>query len=107
MMTRGTPSDSTTATALEDVQQMSDSAFTAALVFTYVTTGTPGYRSRSARTSAAVIDSASEQPARASGTTTVLRGLRIFAVSPMKCTPQTTITSASTLHASRASCSES
>ncbi len=41
-MTRSTPNDSTTATALAEVQQMSDSAFTAAEVLTYVTTGTPG-----------------------------------------------------------------
>ena len=41
-MTRSTPSDLTTWTALPDVQQMSDSAFTSAEVFTYVTTGTPG-----------------------------------------------------------------
>ena len=41
-ITRGTPSDSTTCTALADVQHTSDSAFTAADVFTYVTTGTPG-----------------------------------------------------------------
>ena len=32
----------TTWRALEDVQQTSDSAFTATEVFTYVTTGTPG-----------------------------------------------------------------
>ena len=58
-----TPSDSTTWTALPDVQQMSDSALTSAEVFTYVTTGTPGYRSFRSRTSAPVIASASEQPA--------------------------------------------
>ena len=34
MMTRSTPSDSTTLSALPEVQQMSDSAFTAAEVFT-------------------------------------------------------------------------
>jgi len=34
--------DSITLRALPEVQQMSDSAFTAADVFTYVTTGTPG-----------------------------------------------------------------
>ena len=34
MITSGTPSDSTTARALPDVQQTSDSAFTAAEVFT-------------------------------------------------------------------------
>ena len=41
-MTRGTPSDSTTSTALAEVQQMSDSAFTSAEVLTYVTTGASG-----------------------------------------------------------------
>ena len=30
-------------TALDDVQQISDSALTAAVEFTYVTTGIPGY----------------------------------------------------------------
>src|SRR3546814_6178421 len=44
--------------------------------------------------SAAVIESASEQPAPASGSSTVLSGFRIFAVSAMKWTPQSTITSA-------------
>ena len=34
MMTRGAPSDSTTFTALADVQQMSEAAFTAAEVLT-------------------------------------------------------------------------
>ena len=33
---------STTWTAFDDVQQMSDAALTSAVVFTYVTTGTPG-----------------------------------------------------------------
>jgi hypothetical protein len=51
-----------------------------------------------------VIDSASEQPAFMSGIRTVLSGLRIFAVSAMKCTPHWTITSASVLAASLASC---
>src|SRR5260370_15521407 len=41
MITSGTPSDSTTRLALPEVQQISDSAFTAAEVFTYVTIGTP------------------------------------------------------------------
>src|SRR3954470_2293186 len=42
MMTRDTPRDAMTFAALPEVQQISDSAFTAAEVFTYVTTGTPG-----------------------------------------------------------------
>ena len=57
---------------------------------------------RSSRTSSAVIDSASEQPARVSGISTVLLGFSSFAVSAMKCTPANTITSASTRIASRA-----
>ena len=55
----------------------------------------------------AVIESASEQPAAASGMSTVLAGLRIFAVSAMKCTPQKTMTDASTWAATRDSASES
>ena len=42
MITASVPSDSMTLRALPEVQQMSDSAFTAADVLTYVTTGTPG-----------------------------------------------------------------
>ncbi len=53
--------------------------------------------------SSAVIDSASEQPARRSGISTVLPGFSSLAVSAMKCTPASTITSASTFIASRAS----
>ncbi len=54
------------------------------------------------RTSAAVIEAASEQPARRSGTSTVLSGLSSFAVSAMKWTPAKTITRASVRTASRA-----
>ena len=57
--------------------------------------------------SAAVIESASEQPASGSGISTVRSGLRIFAVSAMKWTPQTTSRSASLATACRASASES
>ena len=106
-MTFGTPSDSTTATAFADVQHTSDSAFTAADVFTYVTTGAPGCAARSARTSSAVIDSASEQPASRSGKSTIFEGFKSFAVSAMKCTPHITITSASVVAAACASESES
>ena len=55
-------------------------------------------------TSAAVIDEASEQPARLSGISTVFFGLSSLAVSAMKCTPHCTITEALTLVASTASC---
>ena len=41
-----------------------------------------------------MIESASEQPARASGMSTVFSGARILAVSAMKCTPQKTIVEA-------------
>jgi len=54
-----------------------------------------------------VIESASEQPARASGISTVFSGLRIFAVSAMKWTPQKTIVDASLFAAIRESASES
>ena len=74
---------------------MSDSALTSAVVFTYATTAAPGCSSRHARTSAAVTVAASEQPAARSGSSTVLSGERIFAVSAMKWTPQNTIVSAS------------
>lgn len=84
------------------VQQMSTSAFTSAEVFTYATIGTPGKRSRNSRTSAPVMDSASEQPAFGSGMSTVLSGQVILAVSAMKWTPANTITSASVRAASRA-----
>ena len=43
-----------------------------------------------------MIDSASEQPARRSGISTVLVGFSSFAVSAMKWTPASTMTSAST-----------
>ena len=49
------------------------------------------------RTSAAVIEAASEQPARVSGMSTRLSGLRSFEVSAMKWTPAWTITAASTV----------
>ena len=45
--------------------------------------------------SSAVIDSDKEHPARVSGIKTFLFGLRIFAVSAIKWTPQTIIVSAS------------
>ncbi len=51
--------------------------------------------------------SAREQPARASGISTVRSGARILAVSAMKYTPQSTITRAELAAASRASASES
>ena len=54
-----------------------------------------------------MIESASEQPAAASGMSTVLSGARIFAVSAMKCTPQKTIVDADERAAIRESASES
>jgi hypothetical protein len=51
--------------------------------------------------------SESEHPASMSGSTTRRVGLRIFAVSAMKCTPANTITSAVVFAAACESCSES
>src|SRR3954453_18290099 len=86
---------STTATAFDDVTQKSVSAFTAAEVLTYMTTTAPGCLAFHARSCSAVMESAREQPASASGSSTVLSGHRMEAVSAMKCTPQKAITSAS------------
>ena len=57
-----------------------------------VTTGTPGYCSLSFLTSAPVMDSASEQPALASGISTVALEQSSLVVSAIKCTPAITIT---------------
>jgi hypothetical protein len=92
---------------LDDVQQTSVSAFTVAVVLTYETTTAPGCSTFQARSWSAVIESASEQPAAASGMRTVLSGARIFAVSAMKWTPQNTIVDASDSAAMRESASES
>ncbi len=54
-----------------------------------------------------MIEAASEQPARGSGISTVLSGDRILAVSAMKWTPASTITSASVPAPKRARASES
>ena len=53
-----------------------------------------GYFSSQCANAGAGQPSASEQPASRSGTTTILSGFKIFAVSAMKCTPQNAITSA-------------
>ena len=63
-------------------------------MFTYDTTGTPGYFSLRSLTSAPVMDSASEHPADISGINTFLSGFNILAVSAMKCTPHIIIVSA-------------
>ena len=76
-------------------------------MFTYDTTTAPGCWSFQARSWAASIDDASEQPARRSGISTVFSGLRIAAVSAMKWTPQKRIVSASVAAAWRESPSES
>ena len=60
-----------------------------------MTTIAPGWSAFQARSWSAVIESAREQPAFRSGSSTVLPGLRIEAVSAMKWTPQKAITSAS------------
>ena len=54
-----------------------------------------------------MIESASEQPARWSGISTVFSGDRILAVSAMKCTPQKTMVSSGAAAAIRDSASES
>jgi hypothetical protein len=64
------------------------------VVFTYITTTAPGCFAFHSRSCSAVIESASEQPAPRSGSSTVLPGDRIEAVSAMKWTPQNAITSA-------------
>ena len=64
-------------------------------MLTYITTSAPGCLAFHARSCSAVIESASEQPASMSGSSTVFSGDRIDAVSAMKCTPQNAITSAS------------
>ena len=64
-------------------------------MLTYITTIAPGCLAFQARSCGAVIESASEQPASRSGSSTVFSGHRIEAVSAMKCTPQNAITSAS------------
>ena len=77
------------------------------MVFTYITTIAPGCFAFQARSWSAVIESASEQPASRSGSSTVLSGDRIEAVSAMKWTPQKAITSAPVSAAWRESPSES
>ena len=79
-----TPRDSTILTAFADVQQISVSAFTSAEVFTYETTGTPGYFSFNNLTSLPVIDDDKEQPAVMSGSKTFFPGLINLDVSAMK-----------------------
>src|SRR6476660_2472245 len=71
--------DSATCTALELVQQMSDSALTSAVEFTYATTAASGYCAFSFFSDAPVTKSAIGQPARRSGIKTVFDGDRIFA----------------------------
>jgi hypothetical protein len=80
---------------------------TSAEVLTYITASAPGCRAFQARSWAAVIESAREQPASASGSRTVFSGERIDAVSAMKCTPQKAMISASVRAACCESCSES
>ncbi len=58
-----------------------------------MTTTAPGCLAFQARSCSAVIESASEQPASRSGSSTVFSGDRMEAVSAMKCTPQNAIVS--------------
>ena len=96
-----------TSTAFDEVQQMSVSAFTAAVVLTYETTSASGCSAFHSASCSALMESASEHPASASGMRTVFSGERILADSAMKCTPQNTIVEASTVAARRASARES
>jgi hypothetical protein len=86
---------------------MSVSALTAAVVLTYDTTTAPGFSAFHARSWSAVNESASEQPAFASGISTRFCGARILAVSAMKCTPQKTMVDCGAVAAIRDSASES
>ncbi len=79
------------------------SAFTAALELMYVMTVWPGCARRNRSNSGAGQPSESEHPASRSGSSTSLPGLRILAVSAMKCTPQKTMTEASVFSAACAS----
>src|SRR5262245_59071726 len=99
--------DFTTATAFDEVQQMSDSAFTSAYVLMYVTTGTLGNLRFNSRTSAAVMLAAREHPAFSEGIRTFFVGFKIFAVSAINLTPQNTMMSLSVSAALRLSSSES
>jgi len=76
--------DRTTLVAFAEVQQMSVSALTSAVEFTYVMTTDPGCRFFSATRSPAFIISAIGQPAAGSGRRTVFSGASIAAVSAMK-----------------------
>ena len=71
------------------------------------TTAFSPWRAFQLRSSEAVIESASEQPASRSGISTVFSGERIEAVSAMKWTPQKAITEASEAAAWRDRASES
>ena len=107
MIVRSRGIELTTFTAFALVQQMSLSAFTAAVELTYATTAASGWRAFSRCSDCRVTKSAIGQPARRSGISTSFSGERIFAVSAMKWTPQKTITSASVAAASCDSPSES
>ena len=93
--------------ALEEVTQISVSAFTSALVLTYEITLYPECSALNLRRSSALQLSANEQPAFISGMSTFLSGQRIFIVSPIKCTPHITNISACTRVACCASARES
>ena len=67
----------------------------------------PGLAAFQVRSWSAVIESASEQPARMSGIRTCLPGERIAAVSAMNFTPHRAMTAASVAAPARASASES
>src|SRR5271169_6305611 len=85
--------------ALPLVTITSHNAFTAALQLMYAIVQKFGFVACNAANLGAGQLSSSEQPAFLSGSTTILFGFKIFAVSAMKCTPQNTMTSAFVLAA--------
>ncbi len=96
-------SDWTILTAFADVQQMSVSAFTSAVVLTYDTTGAPGCSALSSLRDSTSTMAAIGHLAFGFGCRTVLSGFSILADSAMKSTPQNTMTLASVFEA----CTES
>src|SRR5208283_539660 len=130
-MTCSPGSDSITFTTFDEVQQISLSALISAVVFTYATTGTPGYcdlmslrvklwgKTNKGWTSypgytgltdlgtSTCIISAIGQEASVSERSTVFSGERIEALSAIKSTPQKTMTSQSIAAALRESSRES
>ena len=90
-----------------EVTSQSERAFTAALVFAYTTTVRSGCCLQKASNSSSGHPRSSEQVASRSGISTRFSGDRIFAVSPMNFTPETTSVCAAWSRPKRAISSES